>query len=121
MPGRADALREMAAITAVLGQMPGQRPAPFWLEVARIVCLRHGVSSLRGDSEVTPAPKPRMPKRRREIVTLASQGMATKQIAHKLGLSEKTIKRHLALARQDVGATNTTHTVALALRAGLID
>ena len=120
MPGRADALREMAAITAVLGQLPGQRPPAFWVRVAEIVCERHGVTSLRGDVEAI-ALGPQITPRHRDVLALAADGLETQQAAIRLGVSPLTVKSTLAHARKRLGAHSTTHAVALALRAGLID
>src|SRR5512139_1217719 len=119
MPGHAAALREMAAITAVIGQLPGERPAVFWVEVARLVCERHGIKSLRGHDE-TDTPTDLTP-RQTQMLALMADGMGYKQIAHSLGLAEATVKSTLGRAYARLGAVHGAHAVALALRAGLID
>ena len=125
MPGRADALRDMATVTSIVSQVAGQRPAEFWIEVARIVCERHGVTTLRGGpaTEVTDPelPSAALSKRRREVLAMYAGGLTHGQVATRLGLAEDTIKQHLWHARRDLGAHSTCEAVAIAMRAGLID
>lgn len=75
------------------------------------------------------APKPRRPLRRpklgmtqRELHVLkqVAAGLSNKQIAKRLGLSEKTVRNHLSRAFNKLGATNRTEAVMSAMRAGLI-
>jgi DNA-binding CsgD family transcriptional regulator len=57
----------------------------------------------------------RLSKREREALSLAAQGLTTSAIALRLFVSECTAKRHLAAAREKLGAQNTTHAVAIAM------
>lgn len=57
----------------------------------------------------------------KRVLTLAADGFLNKQIATRLGLSPLTVKNHLARIRARLGATDTTHAVATALRTGLLD
>lgn len=50
----------------------------------------------------------------------ASHGLTRMMIADVLGVSPDTVKTQLQRARQRLAAKNTTHAVALAIRAGLI-
>ena len=49
-----------------------------------------------------PAP---LPPRQRQVLELVAVGHSSKQIAYKLGLSEKTIKMHRALLLPKLGAS----------------
>jgi DNA-binding NarL/FixJ family response regulator len=46
--------------------------------------------------------------REQEVLTLVAQGLANKQIARKLGISERTVKAHLTNVFQHLGVTDRT-------------
>jgi len=58
--------------------------------------------------------------REREVLLLAARGLTNKEIAAKIGSSIHTIKTQQTAIRSKLGALNTTHAVALALKANLI-
>jgi DNA-binding NarL/FixJ family response regulator len=75
------------------------------------------------------APKTRRSARRpklgltpREIHVLkqVAAGLSNKQIAKRLGLSEKTVRNHLSRTFNKLGATNRTEAVMSAMRVGLL-
>lgn len=55
-----------------------------------------------------------------QVLTLLADGLANKQIARALSLSEETIKFHLASIFGKLGASNRTDAVRQALRRGLV-
>jgi PAS domain S-box-containing protein len=57
--------------------------------------------------------------RRREILGMIAKGQLNKQIAHDLGLSEKTVKMHRALLLESLKVGTTADAVRLAVEAGL--
>ena len=57
--------------------------------------------------------------RRREILAMIAKGQLNKQIAHDLGLSEKTVKMHRALLLESLKVDTTADAVRLAVEAGL--
>ena len=57
--------------------------------------------------------------RRREILAMIAKGQLNKQIAHDLGLSEKTVKMHRALLLESLKVGTTADAVRLAVEAGL--
>jgi DNA-binding NarL/FixJ family response regulator len=65
-------------------------------------------------------PAPLSP-RELEVVTLLAEGLADKQIAAQLGVSETTVKSHLRQAYEKLGAADRAQAVAIALRSRLID
>lgn len=74
--------------------MAGQLIGSFAFEAARRL--------LRERSGVFPAP-PRLNRRQRECAILAGQGMQAMAIAHRLGLSYKTVTNYLDAARKRYG------------------
>jgi DNA-binding NarL/FixJ family response regulator len=64
-----------------------------------------------GDVELTP--------REKEVLALVIAGNANKQIARKLGISEKTVKGHLTNLFQRIGVTDRTQAALWAERTGI--
>lgn len=64
-----------------------------------------------------PAPHPFSP-REFEVLTLAAQGLTNKEIAYRLGLSERTVQFHMNGVFNKSGASSRTEAVALALQKG---
>jgi DNA-binding NarL/FixJ family response regulator len=58
--------------------------------------------------------------REREVLSLVVQGLANKQIARKLGISEKTVKGHLTNLFQRIGVTDRTQAALWAERTGAL-
>lgn len=58
--------------------------------------------------------------RQKEILSLAASGMLAKECAHLLGLAVRTVEAHRVKAVTLLGAKNTTHAVAIAIRKGII-
>jgi DNA-binding NarL/FixJ family response regulator len=56
----------------------------------------------------TPAPAQELSARELDVLRLAAQGMANKQIARKLGISESTVKVHLGSVFRRIGVTDRT-------------
>ncbi|HEX9122279.1 MAG TPA: response regulator transcription factor [Actinomycetota bacterium] len=56
-----------------------------------------------------------------EVVALLAEGLADKQIAAQLGVSETTVKSYLRQAYEKLGAADRAQAVAIALRSRLID
>jgi DNA-binding NarL/FixJ family response regulator len=59
-------------------------------------------------------------ERELEVIQLLAQGMANKQIALKLKISEHTVKFHVSSIYNKLGAANRTEAVRLGVRRGLI-
>ena len=59
--------------------------------------------------------------REREVLTLVGRGFANKQIARRLGISEKTVKTHLGNTFQRIGVSDRTQAALWAERNGLLD
>jgi two-component system, NarL family, sensor kinase len=91
------------------------------------------VAAARGEAPLAPkaaaevlaarsasAPIGDLSDREREVLVLVASGLANKQIARKLGISEKTVKGHLTRVFQAVGATDRTQAALWAERNGLL-
>ena len=55
-----------------------------------------------------------------EVLMFVAQGRANKEIAHRLRLSEATVKSHLLHIFEKLGAADRTHAVTIAIRRGII-
>jgi len=58
--------------------------------------------------------------REREVLTLVAKGLANKQIARSLGISERTVKAHLTSVFQRIGVTDRTSAALWATRHRLV-
>lgn len=59
-------------------------------------------------------------ERETQVLQLLAQGLANKQIAVALGISEHTVKFHVSSVYSKLGATNRTEAVRLGVQSGLI-
>jgi len=59
--------------------------------------------------------------RRLKVLQAFADGGTYPTVARALGITEKTVERHLLLSREALRAVNTTHAVAAAMRKGLIE
>lgn len=83
-------------------------------EITRPVLSRF-TRAHKTDSDVALSP------RETEVLQHIANGLANKQIAVELGISETTVKTHIASLFEKLGASHRAHAVALALRHRLID
>ena len=56
----------------------------------------------------TPTPGAELSAREREVLDLVAQGLANKQIARRLGITERTVKVHLGSVFRRIGVTDRT-------------
>lgn len=59
-------------------------------------------------------------RREREVLRLVAQGLSTKQVARRLGITERTVKFHVASILNKLGAENRAQAVAVAAERGLL-
>ena len=84
------------------------------------VVSRSVVDRLLRTAPGTPTPLSLLTPRQKEILQLIAEGRSTKEIAHLLTLSIKTVETHRAQLMQRVGIRDVPVLVRYALRAGLI-
>lgn len=65
--------------------------------------------------------EPALSPREREVVTLVAAGLANKQIARRLAISEKTVKNHLTRVFSVLGVNGRTQAALWAAENGLVD
>ncbi len=61
-----------------------------------------------------------MQPKTKEVLTLKANGLMTKQVSSKLAIHRRTVDWHIAKACEELGAKNTVHAVAIAIKKGLI-
>jgi DNA-binding NarL/FixJ family response regulator len=84
------------------------------------VLSRNVVDRLMRTAGGAPSPLSLLTPRQKEILQLIAEGRSTKEIAHLLSLSIKTVETHRAQLMQRVGIRDVPGLVRYALRAGLI-
>jgi DNA-binding NarL/FixJ family response regulator len=62
----------------------------------------------------------RLTPRERSVLELLARGLANKQIAARLGISERTVKFHVSAVFAKLGAANRTEAVARAAQLGMV-
>jgi DNA-binding NarL/FixJ family response regulator len=82
-------------------------------------------SNVAADAIVTPAARERtidepLTAREVQVLELLAEGLSNKGIAARLGISDQTVKFHVAAIAGKLGAANRTETVRLAVRRGLL-
>ena len=126
LPWTADALR--AGVRSVLPRnaMPDEIIAALEAAAAGLVTLPAElaidlVSAPRGTA-TRPADPPTQPLTRRELEVLGflAEGLANKNIAARLGISEHTVKTHVAAILTKLDAFSRAEAVAIGARQGLI-
>ena len=79
-----------------------------------------GTSTLLFESESEPLSQGPLTERELEVLGLLAKGMANKQIAAALGISEHTVKFHVSSIYTKLNVTNRTEAVREGLRGGWI-
>jgi LuxR family transcriptional regulator, quorum-sensing system regulator BjaR1 len=76
-------------------------------------------AALREDAKAA-AVRARLTQRELTVLKIASEGRTADEIARALGLGMETVRSHLKKARTKLGARNSAHAVAEAMRQLLI-
>ena len=78
-------------------------------------------SGLRDRNEVSASPVfESLTARERDVLALVAEGLPNKAIAQALGISDQTVKFHVAAIIGKLGAANRTDAVRRAIRRGLV-
>jgi len=115
-------LQEMKRMTRVWGILPTDSSAEEL--TAAIHALSQGLivgpPSLLFESENEPLERGPLTDRESEVLGLLAKGLANKQIAVALGISEHTVKFHVSSIYAKLNVTNRTEAVREGLRGGWI-
>jgi len=79
-----------------------------------------GTPALLFESESEPLERGPLTERETEVLGLLSKGLANKQIALSLGISEHTVKFHVSSIYTKLNVTNRTEAVRVGLRGGWV-
>jgi len=74
----------------------------------------------RGGNEVPPLAGESLTARELDVLALMAEGLPNKAIAQALGISDQTVKFHVAAIIGKLGAANRTDAVRRAIRRGLV-
>lgn len=80
----------------------------------------HATSTLMAELTAPHHDAARLSPREREVLRLVADGLPTKQIAHSLSISERTVKFHVNSIFHKLGAENRAQAVARAAQRGLL-
>lgn len=75
-------------------------------------------SDLLAQLQSTPTPSHPLTPREMEVLCLASEGLTNKEIAYRLGLSDRTVQFHLNSVYVKTGSNSRTEATALAFKRG---
>jgi len=101
----------LAALRALNEGLLVGAPALMPFDFAHPLFIENVDSDLPGEA---------LTERETEVLQLLSQGLANKQIASVLGISEHTVKFHVSAIYTKLGATNRAEAVRLGVRSGLV-
>lgn len=115
-------VREMKRSARVWGILPADASAEELSAAVHALSqgLVVGTSRLLFEEESEPQSRGPLTEREAEVLGLLSRGLANKQIAMELGISEHTVKFHVSSIYTKLNVTNRTEAVREGLRGGWI-
>lgn len=114
--------REMMRLSRVWGILPTEASAEELAAAVHALSqgLIVGTSTLLFESENEPLSHGPLTDRESEVLGLVAKGLANKQIAVVLGISEHTVKFHVSSIYSKLNVTNRTEAVREGLRGGWV-
>ena len=115
-------VREMKRSSRVWGILPTDSSAEELTAAIHALSqgLIVGAPQLLFESEIEPVERGPLTERELEVLGLLAQGLANKQIAAELGISEHTVKFHVSSICTKLDVTNRTEAVRAGLRGGWV-
>jgi DNA-binding NarL/FixJ family response regulator len=115
-------VREMRRSSRVWGILPTDASAEELTAAVRALSqgLIVGAPTMLFEAENEPLERGPLTERESEVLGLLSKGLANKQIAAALGISEHTVKFHVSSIYSKLNVTNRTEAVREGLRGGWI-
>jgi DNA-binding NarL/FixJ family response regulator len=107
--------RLVAAGLAIVGEAAAQ-PGDLSADVEAVVVASPGGDDADHTLDVSESLTPR----EREVLAFLAEGLPNKSIAAALGISDQTVKFHVAAIIGKLGAANRTDAVRRAVRRGLV-
>ena len=120
LPALVEALRSGARAVLSQDSTPEQVAAAIHATAAGLVAIEpHAIEYWLAGSRPAEASEP-LTARESEVLEMMAEGLANKMIAHRLGISEHTVKFHVTSVMSKLHASTRTEAVMLGLRQGLI-
>ena len=115
-------VREVRRLTRAWGILPTDASAEELIAAVHALSqgLIVGTPTLLFESENEPLVRGPLTERESEVLGLLAKGLANKQIAVVLGISEHTVKFHVSSIYTKLNVTNRTEAVRTGLRGGWI-
>ena len=122
LSGDPRASAELARAAPAWGVLPSDASEAELLAAVHALAqgLIVGERSLLFPSEMPGLANSPLTDREQEVLTLLSRGLANKQIANELGISEHTVKFHISSIYAKLNVTNRTEALRAGLRGGWI-
>ena len=117
LPLEASAEELLAAVAALHEGLIVVSPSLAREEIERLVGLGVGEALAQAPAEALAEP---LTERERQVLQLLAQGLANKQIAASLSISEHTVKFHVSGIYAKLGAASRTEAVRLGVQQGLV-
>jgi DNA-binding CsgD family transcriptional regulator len=109
-------LRERAGALEIAGEADNLTDARALADGVDAVLVAHDTGVSRDDDVLIEA----LTDRETEVLELLADGLSNKAIGARLGISDQTVKFHVASIAGKLGARNRTEAVRLAARRGLL-
>lgn len=104
-----------------LGGFSGIRKLDSRQEMALQIFIYSFFSHMRGLAGAgLVMPSEQLTPREKQVISLSAEGLTSAEIAERLGLSARTVNQHVDNVAAKLHTKNRTHTVAEAIRLGLI-
>jgi ATP/maltotriose-dependent transcriptional regulator MalT len=104
----------------VVGEFNSLAAAQAAAPDADAIVLGHEMRSTSVDPDDFDEPAESLTSREVQVLELLAEGLSNKNIAERLGISDQTVKFHVASISGKLGAVNRTDAVRRAVRRGLI-
>jgi DNA-binding CsgD family transcriptional regulator len=104
----------------VVGVVASERDVPASADVVLVARIAGSMASVQQPTRRDAVVGTVLSNREREILGLLADGLGNKQIAARLGISANTVKTHLELLFERLGASSRAEAVAIGVRRGLL-
>ena len=85
-----------------------------------MVSIRHALENREGEPGILPGTRYDLTPRQREVLSLIVEGLDNREIADRLGISERTARAHVSAVLHRLGAANRTQAAVAAVQKGML-